>query len=188
MNRILKYLLFAEGFWMLAAGLFGPIYAIFVARIGGDILEAGGAYAAFSLAAGVMILLISRWEDHVRHKEKLIVISHTLGAMGILGYIFVASPLHLFAVQVVLGLAEAVGSPAFDGLYSRFLDRGRFASEWGLYDSMDYLVAAFSAGTGGVIASLFGFQVLFMAMFVLSLVSVAASVKLYYLNQNSASL
>jgi predicted MFS family arabinose efflux permease len=183
MNRVLKYLLVAEGFWMLAAGLFGPIYAIFVTKVGGDVLEAGGAYAAFSLSAGIMVFIISRWEDHVRHKEKLIVIGHVVGAVSILGYLFVSSPIHLFIVQMMLGVAEAISSPAFDGIYSRNLDRGRFASEWGLYDSMDYLVAGVSAGVGGLIASVFGFQTLFLIMFLLSLVSIAVSVKLYYLNR-----
>ena len=183
MNRILKYLLLAESFSLLAAGLFGPIYAIFVESIGGDILEAGGAYAAFSLAAGVMIFLISRWEDHVRYKEKLIILGHVIGSFGILGYLFIQNPLHLFIVQVVLGLSEAVTSPAFDGIYSKCLDRGKFTSEWGLYDSVDYITAAISAAAGGAIASFFGFHTLFIIMFVLSLGSVLVSVKIYYLNK-----
>ncbi len=183
MNRILKYLLVAEGFSMLAAGLFGPIYAIFVANIGGDILAAGGAYAAFSLAAGLMVFFISRWEDHVKHKEKLVMIGHVIGAAGILGYLFVQNPLQLFLIQIVLGFAEAIGSPAFDGLYSRYLDQGRFASEWGLYDSIDYSVAGISAALGGLIASVYGFQTLFLVMFLLSLLSIAVSAKVFYLNK-----
>lgn len=185
MNKTLKYLLFAEGLWLLAAGLFGPIYAIFVEEIGGDVLEAGGAYATFSLAAGVMIFFISRWEDHVKHQEKLIVIGHTMGAMGILGYLFISSPLHLFIVQAVLGLSEAIFYPAFDGIYSRFLDRGKFASEWGLYETINYVVMGLSAGIGGLIASIFGFRPLFMFMFLLALISTAASLKLYFINRNS---
>jgi uncharacterized membrane protein len=62
MNRILKTLLFADSFSILALGMFGPIYAIFVERIGGYILDAGGAYAAFAIASGVFIFLISRRE------------------------------------------------------------------------------------------------------------------------------
>lgn len=183
MNKVLKYLLFAESFWMLAAGLFGPIYAIFVRNIGGDILEAGGAYAAFCMAAGVMVFIISRWEDHVRHKEKLMIICYSVGSLGILGYLFVSSPIHLFIVQVVLGASEAIGAPAFDCLYSRFLDRGKFASEWGLFNSLYYIVTALSAAVGGIVASFFGFQALFMGMFVLSVISIFVSVRLYYLNK-----
>lgn len=183
MNRILKYLLASEGFWMLSVGLFGPIYAIFVANIpGGDILSAGGAYAAFSFAAGFMVFFISRWEDHVKHKEKLIILGHAVGALGILGYLFIGSPAHLFIVQIILGIAEAIGSPAFDGIYSKNLDRGRFASEWGLYDSMDYIVTGISAAMGGLIATMLGFPVLFFIMFILSIVSLVVSVKLFYLN------
>jgi drug/metabolite transporter (DMT)-like permease len=74
MNRTIKTLLATDSLFVLAAGMLGPIYAIFVERIGGDILEAGGAYAAFSLASGILIFLISKWEDHVRHQEKLVVI------------------------------------------------------------------------------------------------------------------
>ena len=51
MQRKLKILLFASALFMLAGGLFGPIYAVFVEEIGGDLLTAGGAYAAFSIAA-----------------------------------------------------------------------------------------------------------------------------------------
>ena len=83
----------------------------------------------------------------------------------------------------MLGIAEAISLPAFDGIYSKNLDRGRFASEWGMYETMDYLVTGVSAGVGGLIASVFGFQILFFIMFLLSLVSIAVSVKLYYLNR-----
>ena len=184
MNRILKYLLVSEAFWMLSVGLFGPIYAIFVARVGGDVLEAAWAYAAFSLAAGFMIFFISRWEDHVKHKEKLVILGHAIGALGILGYLFVGSPVHLFIVQIILGIAEAIVAPAFDGIYSINLDRGRFASEWGMYDSMDYMVTGISAAAGGLIASILGFPVLFFIMFILSIASLVVSVRLFYLNNS----
>ena len=43
MKRKLKILLMASALLMLAGGLFGPIYAVFVEQIGGDLLTAGGA-------------------------------------------------------------------------------------------------------------------------------------------------
>ena len=167
MNRVLRILLGAEGFSILAAGMFGPIYAIFVENIGGDILEAGGAYALFCLAAGILMFLMGRWEDRVKHKEKLVIIGYLLGSVGILGYIFISSPLHLFIVQIILGLSEAIGSPAYDSMYSRNLDKGKYASEWGVYESMDYIVTGIAAVFGALIAATFGFQYLFIIMFLL---------------------
>lgn len=180
MNKTLKTLLFADSFSILALGMFGPIYAIFVERIGGDILYAGGAYAAFAIASGVLLFVISRWEDHIRHKEKLVVIGYGLGSVGIIGYLFVSAPIHLFFVQVVLGIAGAIGAPAYDAIYSRFLDRGKFASEWGLYESMEYIFTAIAALIGAFIASFFGFDTLFISMFFFSLIGLFISMRLLY--------
>lgn len=187
MNRTLRYLLVGESFYLLAAGLFGPIYAIFVAQIGGDLLAAGTAYAAFAFTAGFMTLFISRWEDHVNHKEKLILIGHVIGAAAVFGYIFVSNPVQLFIIQFLLGLSKAVGKPAFDGLYSRHLDRGKLVSEWGLYDSMSFFTIGISAAVGGIIVTMSSFQVLFLFMFFVSLVSIAVSLKLMHLNYSKPS-
>jgi len=132
MKRQLKILLITSALFNLAAGLFGPIYAVFVEDIGGDLLTAGAAYAAFSIGAGVLIFLLSKWENRVKHKERCIVAGYILSCIGFGGYLFVKAPVHLFMVQIILGLGEAVTTPAYDGVYSRFLDKGKFVFEWGL--------------------------------------------------------
>ncbi|MCK4670785.1 MAG: MFS transporter [Nanoarchaeota archaeon] len=176
MRKELKILLLASSLFMLAGGLFGPLYAVFVEDIGGDLLTAGGAYAAFSIAAGVLIFIISRWEDHVKHQEKFIIIGYALSCLGYLGYIFVQVPLHLFLVQIVFGVGEAIGVPAYDGLYSKFLDKGRYISEWGVWESMAYIVTGVAAIIGGLLASLYGFRLLFVIMFIASLAGLAISI------------
>ncbi len=185
MNKVLRYLLFSQSFYILALGLLGPIYALYVGSISGaGLLTAAGAYAAFAFAAGIMTLLVSRWEDCVKHKEKLLILSHSLGAAGIFGYLLVGNPLQLLVVQMIIGAAQAVGKPAFDGMYSKNLDKGRFYSEWGLFDSIEYFVIGISAALGGFIVTYFNsFQPLFMIMFTLSLVSIGVSVKLYHLKR-----
>jgi MFS family permease len=160
---------------MLAAGLFGPIYAVFVEEIGGDLLTAGSAYSAFAIAAGILIFFISRWEDHVKHQEKLVVAGYALSCLGFLGYLLIREPWHLFVVQVIFGLGEAINTPAYDGLYSKHLDRGKFASEWGLWDSMYYITIGISAAIGGFLASLYGFRFLFVIMFFVSVIGLIIS-------------
>ncbi len=175
MRKKLKILLFASALLMLAGGLFGPIYAVFVEQIGGDLLTAGGAYAAFAIASGVLIFFLSRWEDHVKHQEKLIVAGYFLSTIGFLGYLFIKTPLHLFIVQIILGFGEAVSSPAFDGLYSKNLQKGKFASEWGMWESLFYITTGVAAIAGGFLAQEFGFKVLFAVMFVFSLLGLISS-------------
>ena len=188
MRRELKILLSAAGLFMLAGGLFGPIYAVFVDQIGGDLLTAGGAYGLYSISAGLLIFLISRWEDRVKHQEKLVVVGYILSCMGFLGYLLIKAPIHLFIVQIILGLGEAIVTPAYDSLYSRHLDKGRFASEWGLWESMNYVITAIAAVVGGFLANVFGFKILFVLMSAISLSGLAISsllvFKKFYIKQN----
>lgn len=178
MRRELKILLFASALFTLAGGLLGPIYAVFVEQIGGDLLTAGGSYSAFAIAMGVIIFFISRWEDHVRHQEKMIVIGLALSCMGFFGYLLVQEPLHLFIIQTILGIGGAVWIPASDSIYSKNLDKGKFASEWGLWDSMYWISMGVSALAGGFLANVYGFRFLFAVMFFVSLSGLIASIML----------
>lgn len=179
MNRTMKILLTSSAMFLLAGGLFAPIYAIFVERIGGDLLAAGSAYAAFAISAGVLLFFISRWEDHIKHKEKLIVGGWVLSCIGYAGYMFVREPWHLVIVQVVFGIGTAICNPAFDGLYSKSLDRGKFASEWGMWESMSFIVTAIAALIGSYVADLYGFGTLFSFMFAVSIIGLAIALLLF---------
>ncbi len=180
MQRELKILLTSSNLFLLAGGLFGPIYAVFVEQIGGDLLTAGGAYGAFSISAGILIFFLSRWEDHVKHQEKLVIIGFLLNCMGYAGYLFIRSPIDLFIVQIMFGIGEAVNTPAFDGLYSRHLDRGKFVSEWGMWESMYRIITAAAAAAGGLLALMFGFRLLFAVMLIISVTGLLVSVLLVY--------
>lgn len=176
MQRELRILLLSSALFLLAGGLFGPIYAVFVEEIGGDLLTAGTAYSVFAIAAGIIIFFLSRWEDHIKHQEKLVIIGYALSCMGFLGYLLIRKPLDLFMVQIIFGVGEAIGVPAYDGLYSRHLDKGKFISEWGLWESMNYLVLGVSAAVGGFLAKLYGFRFLFVIMLILSVLGLIVSI------------
>lgn len=187
MKRGLKFLVLADAWATLALGMLGPIYAIFVEQIGGDILDASWAFFAFTFTSGVVMYLLSFWENKIKHKEWLILISYTLISAGCLGYYFVYNQFSLLVVQVVLGLATALLAPAYDALYSHYVIKKEEASDWGLWESMGYIVGAFAAIIGGYVANMLGFKILFLAMFVVSLLGVFTAINLFrkrrYLNE-----
>jgi hypothetical protein len=74
-------------------------------------------------------------------------------------------------------------SPAYDSMYSRYLDGGRFASEWGMQESLSCIVTAVAAISGALVATVFGFQYLFIFMFFLSLISLFISLRLFYIRE-----
>jgi MFS family permease len=104
-----------------------------------------------------------------------------LKCVGFLGYLFVSNPFELFIAQIILGIGTAIGIPAYDSLYSKWLDRGKYASEWALWEAMDYIISAIAAITGGILVYLYGFQILFVGMFIFSLFGL--SISLYVLRK-----
>jgi MFS family permease len=107
--------------------------------------------------------------------EKLVIAGYALSCLGFIGYLLIQKPLDLFFVQIIFGIGEAVSIPAFDGLYSMSLDKGKFASEWGLWESMDFIVAGVAAIAGGLLANLYGFNFLFTIMLILSILGLLIS-------------
>lgn len=179
MQNGLKILIVSDAFANLALGMLGPIYAIFVGEIGGDILDVGWAYFSFTFTSGVVLYLISTWEDKVLHKEKLVVGGYAIIALGCFLYFFTDTQLILLVTQAVLGIGVAMASPAFDAMYSHFIDSEKEASEWGAWEAMGYMVAAIAAVLGSLLVDHYGFKYLFIFMFIAAVISTIASFLLF---------
>ncbi len=170
-NRALRVLLITNALILIANYMLGPIYAIFVEDIGGDLLDASLAAAAFAFSAGITTLLSGRLSDKVRRPELIVVLGYILIGIGYSLYIFVNSIWFLLLCQIIIGLGEAVYSPAFDSVYSHHLTQNKMGRQWAAWESMNYFSAALGAIIGGLIAVNFGFDVLFIIMAVLCLLS-----------------
>lgn len=163
-NKALKILLATNGMILVAGAMLGPITALFVEQVGGDLMDASIAGGLFALSAGLVSLLFGRISDEMRHSDWVIVLGYCLVGFGFLSYLFVDTIFHLFAVQILIGMGEAIYSPAFDKLYSLHLDDGKGGTEWGAWESMNYFTAALGALMGGLIVSHFGFNMIFIIM------------------------
>ena len=178
MQKELKIILVSSTLLNLAAGLFGPLYAAFVEEIGGGLVVTGASYAVYTTASGFLVFFISRWEDHVKHQEKLVIFGRGLVALAFFGYLLISKPIHLFIVQGVLGIAFAVSAPALQSIYSKHLDDGKYASQWGLWEALIGIAAGIAALAGGFVAEVYGFRVLFWFMFLFSVASLLYSFRL----------
>lgn len=163
-NLALRILLMTDGLVVFSAAMLGPIYALFVRDIGGDILDTGLAAGVFTATAGVVVFLSGRFSDRVKEPEMVVASGYAIMASGFLSYLLVDSVGMLLLVQVMIGFGQALCSPSFDALYSKHVDPGRSGTQWGAWESMNYFAAAFGALAGSAVASLFGFPVLFTLM------------------------
>jgi MFS family permease len=170
-NKALRILLLTNGLILLAGAMLGPIYALFVKQIGGDLLDASFAGGLFALAAGVTTLIAGKYADKNKRNEHIVAFGYAMMGLGFLLYVFVNSIWFLFGVQIIIGFAEAFYSPAFDALYSKHITKKKAGREWGAWESMNYFSIAIGAGVGGLIVSNFGFNTIFIVMSSLCFIS-----------------
>lgn len=176
-HKIIKTLLLADGLFIFAGGLVGPIWAVFVKEVGGDILEASTSYALFMLTAAGVTYFLGKLEDHERRKFRFVVLGYLIGTIAYIGYLFVDNAIKLFMIQILLGCAAAIKDPAYDGLLSKF-SKKHTTLAWGEWEAMDYVATGIAAIVGGVIAQYIGFNFLIICMITFSTAGLVASLKL----------
>lgn len=165
LNKPLRILLINDTLVLIAASMIVPIYAVYVDKIGGDILDAGLAAGVFAMVAGVTALIAGKMTDRVKYQGRIVGMGYLLTGIGFILYMFVGSIWQLLAVQVLVGLAQASATPAFDALYTKHIgSKKRASSRWSLWESGNYFAIAIGSAGGAAIVKLTSFDVLFMVM------------------------
>jgi len=180
MRREEQILLRGASFWWLGEGLFGPLFAVFAGKIGGDILEITWAWAIYLLVTGVLEVFIGKISDRIGHAP-LMVAGYALNALFTFGYLFVDSAQDLFLVQAGLGVALALADPTWDALYAKYEDRKKAGFLWGLEHGTEQLITGFAILLGGLIVSTFSFDALFLIMGTIQTVGTIYQAKILYL-------
>ena len=157
MKTALKILIATSFAYNLGAGMLGPIYAIFVEQIGGNILDAGMAWAIYAISVGISMYIFSRFEDKLP-KKKVITIGFLMLTIGFASYYFVSEPIHLFMVQLYLGISMALLDPSWLAFFGTHVDKHKEAAEWGGWQAGKHIILGISAIIGSYIAFQFGFK------------------------------
>lgn len=172
LNKALRFLLVTNGLVLLAGAMLGPIYALFIEDIGGNLMDVGYVAAVFSLTAGVTTLISGRFSDKIKENEWILVIGYSIIAIGFFLMIFVNSLWQLLVVEILIGLGEAIYASVFDSIYTKHIKNPKKAgSEWAVWEMMSYFTAALGALIGAFIAQSFGFSVMFIIMTIISISS-----------------
>lgn len=170
-NKAIRILLVTNGFILIAGAMLGPIYAIFVEKIGGDLLDASYAFGVFALTAGIVTFVSGKYADRLKENELIVVFGYGIMGMAFFGYTLVNSIWSLLVVQVIVGLGQAIYSPAFDVLYSKHLDSQKIGTVWGTWEALNYFTTAIGAVAGGLLVTFFGFNTMFVMMALLCFAS-----------------
>lgn len=164
-STTIRFLILSDFFLLFALGLLAPIFAVFILEnIQNKIEVIGYAMSCYWLTRVVMVIPFSRIMDKVRgeiDEYSFIIIGTFLISVIPLFYIVSTAPWHIYVLQIVNGIANAMAVPAWRILFTNHIDKKIVGLEWSLEDVGVGIATASSATIGAFIASKLGFNVLF---------------------------
>ena len=159
-----------------AFGLLSPVFAIFVTGQieGGTATVVGFAMAVYFIAKSLVQIPVGRFIDK-RSGEKddfwVLILGYVILTSVPFLYLLARSPAHVYFLQSLLGVADALAVPAYLAIFSRHLDREHEGTEWSIRSVFTGGAAAIAGAAGGIIVDSFGFSVLFISAGVISALS-----------------
>ncbi len=170
-NKVVRVLIFADFFLGSAWGFLGPVFAIFiVARISvGDPIQAakiaGFASFVYLITKSFLQIPISKYFDR-KHGERddywFMVLGLFLTGLSPFGFLFSFLAWHLYACQILHAIGMALFIPSWNAIFTRHIDKGKEAFEWGMDSTLMGLGAGIAGGLGGIMVAFFGFNIIFI--------------------------
>lgn len=185
LTKNVRLLLLGANIWYFGEGMFGPLFAVFAERVGGDILDITWAWATYLVITGLLYILVGRLLNKKKYKEEVMVVGYTVNALITFGYLFVHSPMQLFIVQAGLGVAEAIGTPAWDSLYAKSLSDDMDSYAWGLSTGMSQIYTGVAFAIGGLITNYISFEALFITMGLIQICAAFVALQVLIIKRNT---
>ncbi len=171
MNKALRALLIYNGIFVLAGSLLGPLYTVYVQHITTSVVILSFSSGIFLISTTLCIFVVSLFGDKVRDKKYLLLAGFLVRAIVWFLFIFVNSVFFLIVLQIVLGVGEALGSPAFGSLMAEHLDKGRHIEDFSDMTIVFNLSGALATILGGFMVARYGFPALFVTMSALAFIA-----------------
>jgi len=173
-NPIIRFLIISDTVLIGAAGLLGPVFALFIEDfiIGGSAAVAGLAAGIYLFTKSILQIPIANLIDKIRGEKDdfwIMFIFTIFIAIIPLAYLFINTPIQLYIVQFILGAFTAFTFPTFMAIFTRHIDREREGTEWGIYFTLTDLTSAALSAVGGYIAATQGFSFLIVVVVIVSL-------------------
>ena len=179
-NKVIKTLIISDFFLHSGWGFFAPVFAIFITDniVAGNAAEAakvaGFAAAVYWIVKSLLQIPISQYLDK-RHGEKddfwFMVLGLFLASLSPFGFLISSLPWHIYAFQLVYALGMALFVPSWNAIFTRHIDKGREAFEWGMDSTFLGIGAGITGALGGITVAFFGFKIVFVLVGTLYIIS-----------------
>jgi MFS family permease len=172
-NPVIRFLILSDTVLIGAAGLLGPIFALFIKDFiqGGNEAVAGLAAGIYLLTKSVLQIPIAYLIDKIKGEKDdfwlMFIFTILIGLVPLL-YLVIHTPLQLYIVQFILGFFTAFTFPTYMAIFTRHIDKDKEGTEWGVYFTLVDLTGAAMAAIGGYVAISEGFPTLIISVVSLS--------------------
>lgn len=174
-NRIVKYLVLSDLIFWAGWGLISPVFAIFIIdKIeGGTAFVVGIAAAIYWILKSLLRIPIGMFLD-TRPGERddywFLTVGLFIAALIPFGFIFAKFPWHIYSLQAIYAVAMAMSLSGWSAIFTRHIDKGKEATEWGLDATSVGLGIGISGAIGGWAVTQFGFGPVFIIVGILGII------------------
>jgi MFS family permease len=179
MNPVIRLLIFSDViFFISRLGFIAPVFAVYITDTieGGNLEVVGIATTIFLLSKSLLQIPASTVLDRIKGERDdfwAMFIGSFVICLILLLYTVIKTPLELYFVQFLYGLAAAVAFPSWMAIFTRHIDREHEGLEWGMYFTMTDIATAAAASIGGFIAYRYGFNLLFILASIICFIGLA---------------
>lgn len=169
-NRVIKILIISDFFLNSAWGLFSPVFALFVVQniTAGDAVQAakvaGFGALFYWVIKSILQIPIGKYLDR-NHGEKddflFMFTGLLLATLVPLGFLISTTPWHIYVFQILHAIGMAMMIPSWYAIFTRHIDKGKEAFEWGVDSTFLGFGAGITGAIGGIL-TVFGFQMIFI--------------------------
>lgn len=174
-NKIVKYLIISDVAFWTGWGLINPVFAIFIVQKiqGGSPLVAGIAAGIYWILQSLLRVPIGIFLDNLSGEQDdyfFLVGGLFIAALVPFGYILSYLPWHIYLLQVTYAIGMAMTLSGWQAIFTRHIDKGREATEWGLDATFLGFGVGVAGALGGWMVTNFGFEAVFILVGILGLI------------------
>ena len=170
-----KSYIIADGFYYAGYSVVNAFLSILITSkvTGGRLDMVGYAISYYMFVRAFTEIPISRWTKKFSLLTKRNIIAYSYIFYGILIFLLGYSTQlwHIFFIQTLVGLLDAMAYPIKWTIFTKIVDRGNEELEWGLEDIASTLLPAIFTALAGIVSSSFGLEYAFLIFAILLVVS-----------------
>lgn len=159
-SKSLRVFTIVSSIWGIVFGLIGPFYAVYVSNISGGMEKLGFAFSIMILVQAATSYFVGRYSDKLGRKPFLFVSAYT-DAGVLLGYTLATEAYHVYILQALLGITNAVSSTIRESLLADLTKKEKRGKEIGKFNSLVSIFAAIGLTLGGYVVKYYGLKSIF---------------------------